>query len=277
MINSTVIIPAHGRQDLLDRAIKSILDCNGSELVQVIVIDDGSPIPIQNGMCRPQDHLLRNETPVGAAVSRNMGIDLAIGDVIYLLDSDDYIIERDFINGFSFIKNSNALVYSTIYSQNFSSCYPELISKNDFFYYIFFKFSHIAQTSSLAFSKKLGIRFDESLPKHQDWDLVFTCLINEIPVIKGPGSIFFDRSDKGSLSRTYNGNKSIPWFDKLSILVSNDKALLKLIKFYIFSKFITHYSWKYFIFDSSTYLFTGKLKPVNLVKLYLHRFMQILK
>ena len=42
---ATVIIPTFNRQELTVRAIKSVINCDGSKNVEIIIIDDCSTIP----------------------------------------------------------------------------------------------------------------------------------------------------------------------------------------------------------------------------------------
>jgi len=86
----SVVIPVYNRPVLLLRALNSVarqthLPC------EVLVVDDGS--------CPKLDHLnfgsslplrfLRNQTNLGVAAARNLGIREAVGEWIALLDSDD--------------------------------------------------------------------------------------------------------------------------------------------------------------------------------------------
>jgi hypothetical protein len=122
------------------------------------------------------------------------------------------------------------------------------------------------------------LMFDESLPKHQDWDFVLSCLLKGYKVKKMESCYsYFDRSDKGSLSRVYKGEKSEPWYLKLKESNGFNKVKLKFIEFHLFGKFLTHYSWPKFIFDSVRFLFTKKIRFDQFLKAYVHRFLQLIK
>lgn len=210
---ASIIIPCHNRLILLERAINSVLRAVGSEHVEIIIIDDGSTPPLKTELLRHQDLVLRNETSIGAAKSRNLGIEKAKGKNIYLLDSDDFFLEINFyIDNFE----PGHLYYCEIDSQGYSSNYPRHIKRADFFNYIFYKNKHITQTSSIAFSSIEKHYFDETLPKHQDWDLTYSALKKNKSVLKRSGRVYFDRSDQLSLSRVVDHNKSSAWLRKLS-------------------------------------------------------------
>lgn len=232
MILMSFIIPAYGRPRFLERAIRSVLDLKGSECIEVIVVDDCSPEPIVVPFLREQDQLIRLPVNSGAAVARNKGIDAARSGIISLLDSDDFIKDIDIINVIAVLSEKPGLYYSDIESQAFSSCYPPEIKLHDYFINIFVENPHIVQTSSLFFNKSLNIRFDESLPKHQDWDLCWSYLLKHESIKKIPGKIFFDRSDQKSLSRKYNPRKSDPWFNK--VLEESEQTDIELVRYHLF-------------------------------------------
>ncbi|HCK92699.1 MAG TPA: hypothetical protein DHW71_06925 [Gammaproteobacteria bacterium] len=248
-----------------------MLKCNGSEHVEIIIVDDCSPNwkPPEN--VRSFDKILVLEKNSGAAVARNFGISNALGDIIYLMDSDDYILKRDFVEDHTKYHNTDCVWYSSIQSQGFTSNYPNEVSIETYFDYIFFKQPHICQTSSLFFSRKNSFRFDESLPKHQDWDFIlFSCLLNGVKVKRGDGCIFFDRSDKQSLSRVPDGKKSIPWFSKLQSINSLEIDIAQ-IQYHLFSRYPERYVWIKFICMSIRFLILQKTSvKSSAIKLY-HR------
>lgn len=91
----SVIIPAYGRHRLVRRAVASAL-AQTYPVHEVIVVDDGSTPAITPAGLALSDQrikLVRLETNGGAAAARNVGIAQASGDLIALLDSDDYWFE----------------------------------------------------------------------------------------------------------------------------------------------------------------------------------------
>lgn len=94
MIKISVIVPVYRAEKYLNRCVDSILSQTYAAL-EVILIDDGSPD--QSGaMC---DGYARKDSRVkvihqknrGVAAARNRGLDMAAGDYITFVDSDDYI------------------------------------------------------------------------------------------------------------------------------------------------------------------------------------------
>jgi glycosyltransferase involved in cell wall biosynthesis len=273
---SSIIIPAHGRVDLLERAIISIVNSRGAENTEIIVIDDYSSPPLKTSQLRPQDQLIRTEKKTGAAVARNIGITASKGEVIYLLDSDDFIVERDFDQEYNQVVGSNFVWFSQIKSQGYQSNYPETINTENYLKYIFYKYPHITQTSSLCFEKSMNLSFDEALPKHQDWDFVFNQVLNKgINLQQLDSMIFFDRGDKTSLSRTYTPHKSDPWFAKLTKQQAQLDLDIKIIEYYLFAHYLSRYSWIRFSSQSINLLWQRKTTVrLVLIKIY-HRLNQL--
>lgn len=230
------MIPVRNRDWQVERAIKSICDQADSGQVEIIVVDDASDQPVSPISLRPCDRLIRMPKNVGAAVCRNVGIREAQGKVVYLLDSDDYFVSRNFSLDAQEVV-PGVLYYSDIRSQGYASNFPDEIAQEVFFDYVFFKYRFIAQTSSLFFAKEGGFLFDESLPKHQDWDFVYcTALLSGHQVKRRNGVCYFDRSDQQSISRVSSENKSMVWFQKLSKIELIDDVLMDYIHYNLFAR-----------------------------------------
>lgn len=118
----SVIIPTHGRSNLLPRAIKSVLN-QTYENIEIIVVDDndeGSEESIRaKKYCEDIGSdcvkYISNSTNHGASQARNKGVDAASGEIIAFLDDDDYYFE-DYINVmYSRMNETNAdMVYMGI-------------------------------------------------------------------------------------------------------------------------------------------------------------------
>ncbi len=87
----SIIIPAHNRAHLLQRAIESLLNQTYKEF-EVIVVDDGSIDGTKEVVKDCNDARIRYiklEENRGAAAARNIGIDNAKGEFIAFQDTDD--------------------------------------------------------------------------------------------------------------------------------------------------------------------------------------------
>ncbi len=90
----SVIVPVYGVEDYLDRCVQSIRTQTYSNL-EIILIDDGSPDRC-GAMCDeyalkdPRIQVIHQKN-AGLSGARNSGLDLASGDLIGFVDSDDCI------------------------------------------------------------------------------------------------------------------------------------------------------------------------------------------
>ena len=86
----SVIVPTHGREDLVLRAVSSVLR-QSVESIEVIVVDDGSapPIDFPSDLRDERLRVVRRTQNCGAAAARNTGVENARGDWLAFLDSDD--------------------------------------------------------------------------------------------------------------------------------------------------------------------------------------------
>ncbi len=87
----TVIIPVHARVRFLDQAVGSVLQQTHPR-VEVIVVDDGSPVAIapQVGRLAGKVRFLRQANG-GPGAARNAGLREAQGDYCLFLDDDDFL------------------------------------------------------------------------------------------------------------------------------------------------------------------------------------------
>lgn len=88
----TIIIPTHQRKQLLERALRSLLNQTFSDF-EVIVVDDGSTDgtremvqALARSDCRFKYHYLPKSC-IGKV--RNKGVEMASGEWLHFLDSDD--------------------------------------------------------------------------------------------------------------------------------------------------------------------------------------------
>lgn len=93
MTDVSVIIPAHNREKLIERALRSVLSQTYPDLEALVVDDDskdGTARKVRD-LCSEDSRvrLLRHSTNLGAQAARNTGAKAAKGRWIAFLDSDD--------------------------------------------------------------------------------------------------------------------------------------------------------------------------------------------
>lgn len=89
----SVIIAVYNQEELIKRAIESIPeDC------EIIIIDDCSTDNTVKVVETnyPEVILIKNKKNLGAGLTRNKGIDVAKGEYVVFLDSDDYFYTHEF-------------------------------------------------------------------------------------------------------------------------------------------------------------------------------------
>ena len=88
----SVVIPTFNRQELTDRAVRSVFTCN-PDLFEVLIVDDCGTVPYSfdsnhNGF-GVEVRVLRSPTNQGPGLARKAGVSQSRGSVICFLDSDD--------------------------------------------------------------------------------------------------------------------------------------------------------------------------------------------
>ncbi len=89
----SVIVPVHNRVEFLAQALDSIID-QGISGMEIIVIDDSSldnSSEFISKLCANYDSvtLIKNDQNRGVSYSRNRGLEIATGEFVVFLDSDD--------------------------------------------------------------------------------------------------------------------------------------------------------------------------------------------
>lgn len=112
----SVIVPVYNSEQELRDCLDSLVEQTEKD-IEIIVIDDGSTdnspeIEAEYQKKYPNVKVYRNERNLGQSETRNRGIELAEGDYIAFLDSDDYV---------------NPGMYEELYQAAVDNNMPELI------------------------------------------------------------------------------------------------------------------------------------------------------
>ena len=94
----SVIIPVYNGDKYIEKGLESLLNQTFTDF-EVICINDKSTdnsleILEEFGEKDSRIRIINNSQNLGAALTRNVGIDIAEGEYIYFLDADDYIEEK---------------------------------------------------------------------------------------------------------------------------------------------------------------------------------------
>ena len=118
MISLSVIIPVFNAEDVLHHCLRGLIE-QKIENFEILVVDnnamDKSNVIIQH--FKQMDSRIRYVvcTRQGVSSARNMGIEMAVGDYIYFMDSDDDLKMEALAKFYSFARKSGAeAVFSNI-------------------------------------------------------------------------------------------------------------------------------------------------------------------
>ena len=185
----TVYLPTQNRRESLEPAIESVFNqtWNSTEL---IVVDDASKdetAELLSSLKKERNFkVIRNDTPQGAAKSRNMAISQAGGEFITGLDDDDLWMPRrielmmqEFQDGYSGVSSHDLMDYG---KRLLRWKKRNNISHQDLLYYNCAGNQLLTRTEYL---QKLG-GFDESLSAAQDYDLWIRLTEAYGPIVNAP-------------------------------------------------------------------------------------------
>lgn len=190
--NVSVIIPTYNREDVISRAIDSVLEQTYTDY-EIIIVDDGSTDNTEeviNELQREHDEItFFSQENAGAAVARNHGIRKANGNYIAFLDSDDQWLPEKLETQLELFRESdqanlgfvgaNKIIYKC-------DSDDEVVSKKDFYQSRFSEKEQpftledflslknpISPTTALISAKALEDvgGFDPECPPHEDFEL----------------------------------------------------------------------------------------------------------
>ncbi len=218
MPSVTVFIPTYNRAHFLPAAIDSILQQTFSDF-ELLIVDDGSSdgtVEMLEGY-RNSDRRVRverNATNLGSPRTRNRGLDLARGDFIAMLDSDDIAVPERLERQITFLRahKDHALVGSNKESFGSPSSFgrflrrrptaPEAIRSRLLFRCCIAHSTVMGRTEILR-----RFRYDETFDVSQDFDL-FMRLADHYKLANIDDALVRVRRHAGQVSRKRTEVKS---------------------------------------------------------------------
>lgn len=221
----SVIIPVYNRAELLKRTITSVLR---QELVdfEVLVIDDGSSDDIKSVVDGFSDPRIRYHRQInrGASAARNAGIDLARGDYVAFLDSDDAYLPHHLVTMLSLLQSaSGAVAYCPIVATrgkngNFIKPPRAIGSGENMATYLMCDRGFV-QTSGVCMSRRIAadIRYRDDAKFGDDTDFAIRLQLAGCPFImaEAPGVVWSDDLDHDRLSDIRQPIGDLQWLDDL--------------------------------------------------------------
>lgn len=171
----SVVIPTHNREDLLPRALESVINQTYPN-IEIIIVNDGSKDKtdyIIKNYLRKNINIkyIKHEKPLGGNAARNAGIRAASGEFIAGLDDDDeFTIDRiellmqNYDSSYSLITSRSVQITKT---KEYKTKYIPVVDLNTMLYFN-------AIGNQVLVKKDIIVNtglFDESLFRYQDYDM----------------------------------------------------------------------------------------------------------
>lgn len=237
----SVIMPLYNKAQFVEKAIRSALD-NGPGVVEVIVIDDGSRddgAKVVEAMADSRVKLIRKQNG-GVSTARNVGLDLASGDWLAFLDSDDYWLPGYIDAVQSMIaRYPQCGMVTTRYQfeddegkrSSVDAAWPfketsEPTLIDDF--YRMMSVGHFCFTCSVVIRRDLirreGLRFPVGEQMGEDLEVIFRAS-EAAPVVVDPRElvVYRDGNQGVRLSRGYLETLLLPFFQRLEERLASDQ------------------------------------------------------
>lgn len=177
----SIIVPTFNNQETLEKCLQAITKIKGFDNCELIVADDSSTDFSVDIAKRYKAKIVSNQDNKGAAFTRNIGAQVAEGEILLFVDSDVVLLSKDVL---SFIKNgfklSNVCGVFGIYDRkiafnNFFSGYKHLY--NCFTQEATPKYCPVASSSIFAVPRKNFLKaggFNENYPGVMAEDVEFS-------------------------------------------------------------------------------------------------------
>lgn len=223
VIKVSVIVPVYNSARYLPKSLESILEQTLTD-IEVICVDDCSTdgsLEYIESIHDPRLRVVNLPGNKGAGVARNTGMDVASGEYIYFMDSDDWI-DRDYLEVLSKVADSENrnIVLNTNFKREYKEGESGLAVRHDPKEGLLAPGRYPASTAQAyafpslwirLYRRKFlidnDIRFPETLRRSED--VYFTSLAglleSEAFVIQGPCYHYLQRESSLSASRDVKG------------------------------------------------------------------------
>lgn len=209
----TVIITTYKRSDVIERAIKSILN-QTYENIEIIVVDDNANIPEEREKTAkivkkyPNIVYIANSKNLGGALARNEGIYRAKGKYIAFLDDDDQYRKDKIEKQYKLYKEHEKENVGMIFCEDKTRAYNVNYNEENLLYQQMM--NCIAPTSFWFMPKKVleEVGYFEDSPCKQDSILLLKVIVAGYNVYKVPEDliIFDEHENNKGISGTKKNN-----------------------------------------------------------------------
>ena len=238
----SVVMPLYNSEIFISETINSVLNQTFTNW-ELILIDDASTdktIEIAKSFIsnNPKIRLLKNKENLGAALSRNRGIEIAEGDYIAFLDADDLWKPEKLQRQLNFMIAKNCDVCFSSYEQINeigTSLNKKIKALPVLNYKKLLKSNYIGNLTGIYNAKSLGKIMTPNLRKRQDWLLWLTAIKKSgKPALGIQESLAYYRIRENSMSSNkINLIKHNYWVYKKGLGFSTFKSLYRMLIFLI--------------------------------------------
>lgn len=159
----SIIIPVYNVEKYISRCLDSIFNQGVDEsLLEVIVVNDGTPDRsvsiIESYISAHKNCTLLNQQNKGLSAARNLGFEVAKGDYLWFVDSDDWLRDNSLAEVIEYIINlkfdvlSSALMYC--YDDQQKNHLEKIIKKDCFVSSYIYKFNYSVGASQRYIIKR---------------------------------------------------------------------------------------------------------------------------
>lgn len=176
----TVFIPVHNREDYICVAVNSIL-AQTFEDFELVVVDDGSTdrtVEVLESYSDPRLRVARNPRNLGIPATRNHGLELARGEYIALLDSDDHAYPERLAHQVRFLDANPEITQAGSWCSFMDSDGNMLdkvrrqpLKSDDIHAHLLFHCPVINRTVMARTETLRSIGYDTEFPRCQDYDM----------------------------------------------------------------------------------------------------------
>ena len=243
----SVIMAVYNNEDeeILSSSIDSILNQTFSDL-ELIICDDASTDLTYELLCKlsKKDNrikLIKNEINQKAGISRNKCAEIAKGEFIAIMDSDDISHPNRIENQIRFLESNNKFAFVGTRGSRFLRMPGDL---NDDYWYIEepkntdFLFTLPFVHGSIMFRVEKfreigGYSYDERVERSEDYEMLMRMYVKGYKGYNLNESLYFIREDKNTFKRRmyrYRMNEVFVKFNGFKNLGLMPKAILFVIK-----------------------------------------------
>ena len=175
MCKFSIIIPNYNKGKYINECLDSIINQNfDKRKYEIIVVDDGSNDESLDIISKYPVKLLKTSRK-GAGGARNKALNIAIGEYIIFIDSDDYLYDENVISELNKIINNQDIIFLTMVKNDFGKETVMVEEKNSLNEKI--EKTKLLGCTTKCFKRKLikDIRFTENIA-YEDICFTLECL-----------------------------------------------------------------------------------------------------